>query len=735
MSEDAGLGYLQPSRRCVLRITRTVIALGLTTTIASDMAAADPGEEQWVFQTGTNTRSSPTVVNGTVFFASYDRLYAVDAKTGSEQWALKIDEVQRAPAVVNGTVFVTTYSTSDSSLYAVNAEEGTVQWSFKTNDRVNTSPTVVDETVFFGCHDNNLYAIDAETGEKKWSFETGESINSSPTVANGTVYIGSGDGNLYAVDFETGTEQWSFKTNEPIESSPTISEGTVFVGSNDGNLYAVNNETGEQEWEFQTTESGDPHVEFRSSPTVANGTVFTGSDKIISGIQGIREQMGVFYAIDAKAGSKKWEFRTGGEVRSGNEIYSSPTVANGIVFVGCRDNHLYAIDAETGEQEWEYEISEGTDTSPIVVDGSVFITSHDGNLYSIDTRVAGSSEGSRVLLGTLGHHGDWRYAGQSIGVRTTKSKSSWVRDNAKLLAGGAGTLLGSGYLLRRRQKSTEVSQDDPSKHNSEDPDSDTSEGHEQSTTATNEPTTGSESVTDGHQTAAEEALETAVTAESNEKYGKAVDAYSDALSEYQAALRILPTGATEQRKEIEQIIESTRADLEAVKTRREQQNEVIDDLQPAERSLQEAIVAYIENDRTVARIRFRQARDTFEDAQETIVENEADLLTEPVAVDVQPDREPSSTTLSDLPGIPKAASAELAKLGIEAVDDLDSSDKSPWTPAVVEELVDDDTIEEDAATTLTLLSWWQGDKSYEFDTAQAVERRQQQADYGFNQTS
>jgi hypothetical protein len=284
-------------------------------------------------------------------------------------------------------------------------------------------------------------------------------------------------------------------------------------------------------------------------------------------------------------------------------------------------------------------------------------------------------------------------------------------------------------------QSTKQSQEETSEPTSKDLTSGNSEVDEQSTTLTDDATSDSKSTFDRHRTAAEAAIETADDAESNDHYGEAADAYSEALSEYQAAINTLDPEATNERVEIEKKIESTRADLEAVKTQREQQNEIIEALQSAERSLQEAIVAYIEDDQTLARIRFRQARDTFEDAHETIAESEDDLLTEPVAVEVQPDREPSSGTLDDLAAIPETAAAKLANSGIEAVDNLDTGDEPPWTPAAVEELVGDEMIDEDVATTLTLLAWWHGDESYTFETAEEIETRQQKADYGFNQIS
>jgi tetratricopeptide (TPR) repeat protein len=234
---------------------------------------------------------------------------------------------------------------------------------------------------------------------------------------------------------------------------------------------------------------------------------------------------------------------------------------------------------------------------------------------------------------------------------------------------------------------------------------------------------------------ADAALESADIARERNDFSAAIDAYEEAIGTYQAALDKISVGEADTRGELETAIESTRQQLDEVTTFNEAHGAVVETLQPAERSLQEAIVAYIENDQTVARIRFRQARDTFEDAYETIMESEADLLTDPMTVEVQPDRKPSSTTLTDLPMISEAEATTLADAGIETVDDLGNSVKSPWRPAAVEGSVANETIEDDTAAALTLLSWWHGDESCTFETAEEVESRQQQADYGFNHTS
>jgi hypothetical protein len=65
------------------------------------------------------------------------------------------------------------------------------------------------------------------------------------------------------------------------------------------------------------------------------------------------------------------------------------------------------VDAASGDEQWRFQTGDYVDSSPTVVDGIVYVASDDGNLYAVDADVSGSSEGSRVRLGTLGHHHTW----------------------------------------------------------------------------------------------------------------------------------------------------------------------------------------------------------------------------------------------------------------------------------------------------------------------------------------
>lgn len=137
----------------------------------------------------------------------------------------------------------------------------------------------------------------------------------------------------------------------------------------------------------------------------------------------------------------------------------------------------------------------------------------------------------------------------------------------------------------------------------------------------------------------------------------------------------------------------------------------------------------------MAQVRFRQARDDCGETIKVIDDGDTALLTPPIGADVQPDRELSSPTLSDLPTISETAAATLTGAKIETTDDLESSEEPPWTPAAIVWFTSDDAISNAVLVTFTVLSWWHDDDSHELETAEVIKRRQKQAAYGFNQAT
>jgi eukaryotic-like serine/threonine-protein kinase len=332
------------------------------TGIYDDGGKRPSGDLIWKFGTGRGVRSSPAVVDGTVYIGGNDGyLYALEEGSGSLLWKFAADMgIQTGPAVANGVVYAGGWN---SNVYAVDAGTGALLWNYTTGDSVISSPAMADGIVYIGSRDDNLYAFNASTGDLLWNYTTGNDVTSSPAVKDGTVYFGSWDGNLYALDAATGDLLWNYTTGSEVRSSPAVANGTVYVGCNDNSLYALDASSGAFRWSYTT---GGP---VSSSPAVTNGIVYVGSDD------------GNLYALDASSGALRWNYATG------EPVYSSPAVANGVVYAGSLGygygKTVHALDASTGALLWDYQTGEDSVySSPAVSGGMVFIGSDDGNIYA-----------------------------------------------------------------------------------------------------------------------------------------------------------------------------------------------------------------------------------------------------------------------------------------------------------------------------------------------------------------
>jgi len=401
--------------------------------VAGRAPASESGSEIWKFDdAGVGFESSPTVVDGTVYIGNDDgNVYAVDAEDGTKEWEYPTtDPVSSSPSVAGGVVYV---GSDGGDVYALDASGGSfisgpVVWRSDTG----SSPTVAGGNVYV--ESDELYALDASDGTVEWRSEVGG--EASPVVVDETVYTSTDEG-VYALDASDGEVVWKFETEMtslPFPS-PTVANGTVYIGDHggtserEGNFYAIDASDGTEEWSIETAGS------VGATATVADGTVYVGDD------------VGDVYALDAQTGEEKWKYESRGWYVPSLSL-SSPTVADGTVYMGS-DKYLHALDAETGEELWRFEVEEQDPyvgpTSPTVVDGTVYVGSSGGNLYAINAGVSGSSEGSRVLLGTLGHHHTW-----------AEEQSEYINVESGLpLPAVVGVVvliaaLAGGALLRRR---------------------------------------------------------------------------------------------------------------------------------------------------------------------------------------------------------------------------------------------------------------------------------------------
>jgi outer membrane protein assembly factor BamB len=110
---------------------------------------ATSGEIRWVFESDSPTLAAPALVGGVVYVGGRDgTLYAIDADSGEKQWDLNLGASLDAPlTVAAGLVF----ATLADRVVAVDAREGTQQFTIPIADGAgpSTTPVLVDGLLIF----------------------------------------------------------------------------------------------------------------------------------------------------------------------------------------------------------------------------------------------------------------------------------------------------------------------------------------------------------------------------------------------------------------------------------------------------------------------------------------------------------------------------------------------------------------------------------------------------------
>ncbi len=203
----------------------------------------------------------------------------------------------------------------------------------------------------------------------KWTFTTGGKVQSSPVVVNDTLYVGSDDKKVYAINAITGEMLWSYTTGGAIEtSSPTIFENKLFIGSKDAHLYCLNTKTGALIWK----KKGYTTAYVKSSPTVVYNTVFVTFQGEFNATSTI--------GYDVNTGNEVWRYR---DSRCNEGAITADETK---VYFPTRDNVCGAADIATEIKQWDFIGVHSAASMPIVDDnGVLYVAEHLTRLQNKDT--------------------------------------------------------------------------------------------------------------------------------------------------------------------------------------------------------------------------------------------------------------------------------------------------------------------------------------------------------------
>ena len=197
------------------------------------------GERVWRYETAGYVHGSPAVLGGSAVTTGCDGfLRLVDVRTGKESGAVQLGTyVAASCAVLKGRGYVGTFG---NQVLGIDLEEGRILWRYEHGKHqfpFYASAAVDGNVVVVGGRDKMVHALDPKTGEALWTFAAGARVDSSPVLVGDRVFFGSEKGVVHALDVVTGKETWRFETGSAVVASPAVADGRLVIGADNGVLY------------------------------------------------------------------------------------------------------------------------------------------------------------------------------------------------------------------------------------------------------------------------------------------------------------------------------------------------------------------------------------------------------------------------------------------------------------------------------------------------------------------
>jgi outer membrane protein assembly factor BamB len=302
------------------------------------------------------------------------------------------------------------FGSSDQKIYAVDANTGTQKWTFTTGFAQWSTPAVANGKVYTGSDDGNVYCLDAATGTQVWKTAAGgvtnswigigfSSIRSSPAVLDGKVYVGALDGNLYCLDSNSGSVNWKFMGTAPcnIYASPTIYNNEIYLASSTGGYNLRNGPQGPKipDGDFYKLDLNGNVIWHKVIPYNMNSTSlgnwFFATPTIAPelGLVFLRNGYRETYGISMSTGAIIWDhdgfYNPGTPQQAGGQPQTdAPCYAYGVVYIG-NFYDVSALNATNGETIWDLYLSREINHGGITYSyNQIYFATETGALYVVD---------------------------------------------------------------------------------------------------------------------------------------------------------------------------------------------------------------------------------------------------------------------------------------------------------------------------------------------------------------
>lgn len=276
-------------------------------------------------------------------------------------------EAVLTPAVVGSSV----YAASAQALYKIDAATGRVLFGINTGHPLSGGVGAGQGLLAVGTSDGQVLAYNP-LGQPAWHQDLHSEIVGAPAVGSGQVVVRTMDGRVVALNASNGQPQWTYQHQQPAlvvrsNAGPVLAGGAVFVGLPAGRLVALNAADGTLGWDSVVSY---PHgvTDIERVNDVVSPPLVIGEGVCAISFQG---RVGCF---DGRNGNLIWSkdlSSTTGLASDGHHLFASDA-----------QGHVYAFDLVTGAQFWRQDGLAGRQLSaPQIIGRHVVIGDRQGIVH------------------------------------------------------------------------------------------------------------------------------------------------------------------------------------------------------------------------------------------------------------------------------------------------------------------------------------------------------------------
>lgn len=247
---------------------------------------ASSGAVEWTRRIGVPLRSSPTAIEGKLFFVSTDsKLYCLSTVDGVELWTFRglpesASLLNNASPAVSGDTVVVPYPSGEVVAYSISAKRPVWVDSLSRSESGASLATladparpVIDRGVVYAIgNSGRMIATAQKTGERLWS----KRIRGTqmPWAAGNAVYVVDVNGVLVSLARDSGKVRWIAELPQSSQwSGPVLAGGRLWLVSSDGVMVSVDAQSG------SVASQRDLDTPITIAPIVAAGRMYVLSDK------------------------------------------------------------------------------------------------------------------------------------------------------------------------------------------------------------------------------------------------------------------------------------------------------------------------------------------------------------------------------------------------------------------------------------------------------------------------